>query len=128
MFARTLTGKITTLEVEQADTIEVVRAKIQDKGSPPDQQHLIFDENQLQDSRCLSDYNVSKEVTLYLILRLRSSMQIFVKILAEETNTLEVEPADIIEAVKAKIQDKEGIPTDQQRCILDGKQLNMVVV
>ena len=55
MFARTLTGKITTLEVEQADTIEVVKAKIQDKGSPPDQQHLIFDENQLQDSRCPSD-------------------------------------------------------------------------
>ena len=128
MFARTVTGKITTLEVEPADTIEVVKAKIQDKGSPPDQQHLIFDENQLQDGRCRGDYNVPKEATLHWILRPRSSMQIFVKILAENMTILELEPADTIEVVKAKTQDKEGIPPDQQRSIFDGKQLDMAVV
>lgn len=128
-----MTGENITIRVEPTDTVESLKVKIEEKTRiPPAQQLLENGHQQLEDARTLGSYNISTSASsLHLVRRSNDSstagngsMQIFVKTLDGKTITIDVEPTETIESVKAKIEEKVGIPPEDQRLTFGNRNLN----
>lgn len=135
VFIKTLTGRIFSFQLSDANTIEALKKKFEEQeGIPLNQLKLIFAGKTLENARTLKSYDIQNDSSIHVIhmpileaaqdLRPAQDMQIFVKTLTGKTITLTVSDTDTIQNLKKKIEEKEGIDVDQQRLIFAGKQLD----
>lgn len=123
IFVKTITNRKIILNVKTSDTVGDVKSKIQEITKIPSYvQRLIFADRQLDDSWMLSDYEIQKESTLHLVLKLKERKLIFVRFHGKKI-AVEVETSALIGTVKSKIQEVTNIPSDKQRLCYCGKPL-----
>jgi len=121
-----LSGKTIRLECTSGYTIGMIKAEIQDReGVPPRLQRIFYAGRQLEDDQMLCEYGIEASSTVYLVTQLGSfcDMNIFVARLNDKTISFEVQSYETIEKIKAKIQERKGIPADQQHLTFHDIQL-----
>ncbi|CAD8128537.1 unnamed protein product [Paramecium sonneborni] len=124
IFLTTLTGRTITLTCDSQDNIESVKIKIQDtEGIPYNQQRILFGQCELKDNQTLSQYGITNNSFLNLLLRLKGGGQLFVKTMSGRTITITAEYEITIKDFKYLVYEKTGIPPQQQRLIFAGKVL-----
>ena len=124
VFVKTVTGKVIPLTVEPSDTIESVKMKVsEEEGSPVGKQVFIFGHKTLEDEKTLSDYDVVNESTIFMTLRLRNRLKFSIQTLAGQTVRVDASEGELVEFIKERIQEKEGIPVDEQKLTYNGQQL-----
>ena len=127
LFVKTLTGKTITLEVNSGMDVGTLKELVQDiEGIPPDQQRLIFRGMQLEDHRFLPDYNISKEDTLHLVLRLRGGMYHFTSGRQNFSNIPDTSAKAIQNLLTLKLKDINEIeqsPSELQDSVLEGRTI-----
>ena len=122
---KTLTGKTITLNVKPETSIKNIKVEIQKrKGISIHKQRLHFGGQELKDDSVLRDHNIGKESTLYLRLKGQfGSIPIYVMMPTGKMTILDVLPSDSVENIKQEIYNKDGISSNQQYLIFDGKEL-----
>ena len=126
IFVKTQSGQVINSKVAANHSIAEVKLEIQERlGIPPDQQRLVMAGRDLEDSRTLGEYNITNGTTLdFAVREVRGGYIAVETITGEKVTLVEVEPNDSVKTLKAKIQEKKGIPSGQQRLMFNGKEMN----
>ncbi|KAC9962368.1 hypothetical protein E3N88_45029 [Mikania micrantha] len=124
LFIKSFTGETITLKVKPLDTIECIKAKIQnERGIPCNEQELVYNGMVLHDNDTLADFHINKESTLTLMHLSAGFMKIFIKTLDGKDFTLDVKPSDTVHSLKIKIFNYDGTRPCEQRLMWKGLQL-----
>ena len=120
-----LTGKSFDLEVNQTDTIKIIKDKINTKENiPPEQQGLVFAGKTMEDEKTLYDYSIENESTLHLVLRLNSVRKLTIKTNIDKTLYIDFNPSNTIKNIKEKIEIEEKLDSSQFRLFHNDILLN----